>query len=93
MDIQLELHKQYNFDTISELAQEHNLMERDDVGMLVLFGTNVDVAGEIGEITMPAYFKDDTVACNFILTGHGTQSQWRCVFVSKKLSKNNVDEI
>ena len=62
-----------------------NLYEKIN-GMLELFDGDGEI-GEIGEATLPLYFEDETLACNFILTGYSSTSFWRCIYVCQCLEE------
>ena len=88
----LKLHKMYSIDEIEEFVEEHELMEKKD-GVLTVFNPDGDVTGVIGEITMPLYFNDGTVACNFILVGYSASAFWRCIYICILLSEKKMDEV
>lgn len=88
----LELHKSYRFDDIEAFAEENELLDKVD-GFLQPLDAYGDVVGEIGEIVLPLYFGDGSVAANFILTGYGSQSSWRCIYTCQALSSNGRDSI
>ena len=68
---------------IDKVVEEENLYEKVD-GVLEPVSDNMP-AGEIGEIVLPLYWEDGTVALNFILVGYGTSSHWRCIYVCPRL--------
>lgn len=90
--MELEIHVSYDIDEIEKLVNEYKLMEKKD-GVLTHFNLNGDVSGVIGEITMPLYFNDGTVACNFILVGYSEISFWRCIYTCSLLSKEGVARV
>lgn len=84
--MKLEIHVSYDIDEIEKLVNEYKLLEKKD-SILTDFYPDGDVSGVIGEITMPLYFNDGTVACNFILVGYSSISFWRCIYTCSLLSK------
>ncbi len=81
----LKLGQTYSIDKIETLVEENNLYEKIN-GLLEPFNGDGGI-GEIGEATLPLYFEDETVACNFILTGYSTTSFWRCIYVCQSLEE------
>jgi hypothetical protein len=88
----LELHRQYNFEKIEALAKANDLYEKI-CGCLEPFDGDRDLDGEIGDIVLPLYFQDGSVAANFILIGYGFQSVWRCIYISHTLSTKREHEV
>ena len=86
----LVLRKSYNMNEIDALIKEHNLFEKVN-GELQEVSDGLD--GAIGEVVMPLYFEDGTVACNFILTGYSSTSFWRAIYVCESLSFTGKVEI
>lgn len=81
----LELNKTYSYDKIEKIIQQQDLLEKKDGELGVVTDDLPD--GEIGEIVMPLYFDDGTVACNFILTGYSPTSFWKCIYVCQALEE------
>lgn len=90
-NIFLNFQTSYNFWRIEEIAQELKLYEKRN-GELVPFDDELPEGG-IGDITLPLYFEDGTLACNFVLTGFAQTSYWRCIYVCKSLSPQKIDEV
>jgi len=87
----LKLGEKYYFELIEKVAKEYNLFEKVD-GMLSPLSDDMP-NGAIGDIVLPLYFEDGTVACNFILTGYGATSYWKCIYVCESLSRIGRSEI
>ena len=87
----LQLHKMYSIDEIEKFVNECKLMEKRDV-VLADFYPDGDITGEIGEIMMPLYFDDGTIACNFILVGYSASAFWRCIYICLLLSEKKMEE-
>ena len=92
-EIQLQLHKELSFDKIELLAKQNNLLEKVD-GQLETFDPDRDDDTVIGDCTLPLYYNDGSVACNFIMTGHsGNGACFRCIFICETLSELFKHEI
>lgn len=87
----MKLNEKYFFESIEKIAQKYRLSEKVD-GMLSPLSDDMP-NGSIGDIVLPLYFEDGTVACNFILTGYGATSFWKCIYVSETLSESGHSEI
>ena len=79
----MKLHGVYNIADIDKVVEEEDLFEKVN-GILEPMSDDMP-DGEIGEIILPLYFEDGTVALNFILIGYGTSSSWRCIYVCPRL--------
>jgi len=75
----LELHKTYSMAEIEKMISERHLFEKIDGELLEPSDDMPE--GVIGEIVMPLYDSDGDLHCNFILTGYGNTSYWRCIYI------------
>jgi hypothetical protein len=83
--MQLDINKNYSTYDIEELIEEYNLLEKDKEGYLVTPDCDSELEGEVGEITWCLFFKDGTVACNFLLLSYRSVALWRCIYICHSL--------
>lgn len=85
------LHQTYPFDTIEALAEQHGLCEKTPDGLTPFADDFLD--GEIGEVVLPLYFDDESLAANFVLSRYAETSFWRCIYVCAALSHDGVAHV
>lgn len=93
----LTLGQQYSFERIEAWAKKKRLFPKVNDCLepsIDWSDIDCDLDEEIGEIVLPLYFEDGSVAVNFILAGLSfTSSTWRCIYACSKLSLMNKEQI